>query len=64
MWLGLVAAEVAKLDTSDLYRRYAQASEALDALWFNNANHALFHHLSALFGYQPVRVIRHDIMTF
>jgi hypothetical protein len=63
MWLGLVQAEVERQDGS-LLDRYRAASEAVDGLWFEQANHALFHHLSALFGYQPVRVIRRDVMTF
>lgn len=64
MWLGLVAAEAGKLEAKGPHTRYAKVSEAMDDLWFNKGNHALFHHLSALFGYQPVRVVRHDIMTF
>jgi hypothetical protein len=64
MWLGLVGAEVARTEGVDRYERYAAAAEAVDDLWFEEANHALFHHLSALFGYQPVLVIRRDIMTF
>lgn len=64
MWLGLVQAEVARVSGQDLYARYADASEVLDALWFDEGNHALFHHLSALFGYRPLRVIRRDVMTF
>lgn len=64
MWLGLVQAEAAKHTDLDLYRRYQAVEVALDELWLNEANHAFFHHLSALFGYRPVRVIRRDIMTF
>jgi hypothetical protein len=64
MWLGLVAEEAGQADGLDLYEQYALAADAVDRMWFEEANHALFHHLSALFGYQPVRVIRRDIMTF
>lgn len=64
MWLGLVQAEAAKHIDLDLYRRYQAVEVALEELWLNEANHAFFHHLSALFGYRPVRVIRRDIMTF
>jgi hypothetical protein len=64
MWLGLVQAEAARVGSSDLHVRYREASDAVEALWFEEANHALFHHLSALFGYRPLRVIRRDIMTF
>jgi hypothetical protein len=64
MWLGLVQAEAARVGTSDLHARYREASDAVETLWFDEGNHALFHHLSALFGYRPLRVIRRDIMTF
>jgi len=64
MWLGLVQAEVARADEDDLHARYLTASDAVETLWFKEGNHALFHHLSALFGYRPLRVIRRDIMTF
>jgi hypothetical protein len=64
MWLGLVQSAAAKHGGLDLYERYQAVEVSLDELWFEEANHAFFHHLSALFGYQPVRVIRRDIMTF
>lgn len=64
MWLGLVQAEAAKHGGLELYARYRAVEDGLDELWFSEANHAFFHHLSALFGYRPMRVIRHDIMTF
>ena len=64
MWLGLVHAEALKHADLDLYERYRAVELALDDLWFKQANHAFFHHLSALFGYKPMRVIRRDIMTF
>jgi hypothetical protein len=64
MWLGLVQSEAAKHAELELHERYQAVETALDELWFEQANHAFFHHLSALFGYQPVRVIRRDIMTF
>ena len=64
LWLGLVQAEAADNSAKDPYARYREAADAVDELWFEEANHALFHHLSAVFGYQPVRVIRRDIMTF
>lgn len=64
MWLGLVQQEAASVDHLDLYARYAQVEERLDELWYEEGNHAFFHHLSALFGYKPLRVIRRDVMTF
>lgn len=64
MWLGLVQAEVSGVDDKDLHERYRSVDAAIDALWFAEGNHALFHHLSALFGYKPLQVLRRDIMTF
>ena len=64
MWLGLIESEAAKHTHLTLHERYRIVETALDSLWFKEANRALFHHLSALFGYKPVRVIRRDIMTF
>ncbi len=64
MWLGLIRAEAAKNSGMDLYSRYRAVEGSLDALWFSEANHAFFHHLSALFGYKPTQVIRREVMTF
>jgi hypothetical protein len=64
MWLGLVQTEAASHPGLEIYSRYRKVEEALDELWYNEGNHAFFHHLSALFGYRPLRVIRRDIMTF
>lgn len=64
MWLGLVRSAAAGYAESDVHARYQAVETELDALWFSEANHAFFHHLSALFGYKPVKVIRRDVMTF
>jgi hypothetical protein len=64
MWLGLVRFEAARHADLDVHARYQAVETQLDALWFSEANHAFFHHLSALFGYKPMQVIRRDIMTF
>ena len=64
MWLALVHAQAGKVAEQPLYDRYRAAEQALDDLWFREGNHAMFHHLSALFGYKPLRVIRRDVMTF
>ena len=64
MWLGLIKAEAAKRQELTLLERYQGVEQALAEIWYTEANHAFFHHLSALFGYKPMRVIRQDIMTF
>ena len=64
MWLGLLGTEAGKHAHLALHERYQAVEHALDEMWFKRGNHAFFHHLSALFGYKPVRVIRRDVMTF
>lgn len=64
MWLGLVKIEAERNAGQALLERYRRVEDALTQLWFEEANHAFFHHLSALFGYKPMRVIRREIMTF
>ena len=64
MWLGLVDTEAEKHADLELHERYQAVEVALDDMWLRQGNHAFFHHLSALFGYKPVRVIRRDVMTF
>ena len=64
MWLGLLQTEASLHDSMELYARFRMTEKTLDDLWFNEGNHAFFHHLSALFGYKPLRVIRRDVMTF
>ena len=64
MWLGLVGTEADKRADLEIHQRYQAVEIAVDEMWFKHGNHAFFHHLSALFGYKPVRVIRRDVMTF
>lgn len=64
LWLGLVRQHADGHLGLDLHPRYVEVEAELNELWFAQANHALLHHLSALFGYQPLRTHRHGIMTF
>lgn len=64
LWLGLVQAQAQRYADQPLLQRYRNVEDALTEIWFEEANHAFFHHLSALFGYKPVRVIMREIMTF
>jgi hypothetical protein len=43
-----------------LLDRYRQAESKVSALWRNEGQHAFLHHLSAIFGYEPV-LIRKEI---
>lgn len=60
-WLGLV--ELHAGDTSgidqDLERameRYGRVNDSVDETWSRYAQHAFFHHLSGVFGYEPVTI--------
>lgn len=54
MWLELVIRLAAELAPDTLEEDpYRQVQEALDQLWAANANHAFFHHLNAVYAYQP-----------
>lgn len=64
MWLGLVRDAVDRQPEGELHARYRAAEAALDQTWYLHAGHAFLHHLSALFGYRPVRVVRPEEMTF
>lgn len=64
MWLGLVGRAAAQAPHGDLHQRFIRVEQALDKLWLDKGNQAMLHHLSALFGYKPVRVVRRDIMRF
>jgi len=66
-WLGLVeihAGDTAELekDLDQAMARYRKVNDELNELWFDNAQHAFFHHLSGVFGYHPVRI--HKRMRF
>ncbi len=64
MWLALVQGAARDYPDMALYEKYQAVESDVDTLWFKHGNHAFFHHLSGLFGYRPIRVIRRDIMTF
>lgn len=44
--------------------RYAAISQRMDRLWRDEGGHALLHHLSALFGYGEVQVVKRELMRF
>lgn len=64
MWLDLVKQAAAARQQMPLYERYAAVESRIDRLWITQADHAFFHHLSALFGYRPVQRQNGDIETF
>ncbi len=46
----------------NLLADYKNTNDQVTALWREQAQHAYLHHLSALFGYQPV-LIRNNVLT-
>jgi hypothetical protein len=65
LWLELIReyAQASNLP-EDPQARYAALSQTLDARWRAEGGHALLHHLSAVFGYQEVEVVRRQVLRF
>lgn len=61
MWLGLID-ELREDEPEDgddiniLLAQYREIDQKIFELWFEEGQHALLHHLSAVFGYQPIRI--------
>ena len=57
-WLGLIDDVMhylpATTDIHELIGQYRQAQLKITALWSTEGQHALLHHLSAIFGYEPL----------
>jgi len=61
MWLSLINQVAAKSaftgdGGTDLIAEYRKINEKITLIWRNEAEHALFHHLNALFGYEPLNL--------
>jgi hypothetical protein len=65
LWLELIR-EIGKKGEwpAEPKARYAAIDQALNALWRDEGGHALFHHLSAVFGYRELAVTRRELMRF
>lgn len=64
-WLELINQNVGKEEIGDsdldgLLKRYDEANESVGSIWIHEGQHAFFHHLNAIFGYEPV-IIRNRI---
>lgn len=59
-WLGLVETHadspprLAHRNVDALIRYYSDVNEEVNEVWNQYAQHAFFHHISGVFGYQPV----------
>lgn len=65
LWLGLINEALSGLPphADDFSKRLEQIREVetkINAVWYREGQHAFFHHLSAVFGYEPL-LIRKEI---
>lgn len=57
MWLDLVSElAVVHADESDLEQRYERVQQDLTSIWATQGQHAILHHLSAIFAYEPLLI--------
>ncbi|MDH3979161.1 MAG: hypothetical protein OEU91_01465 [Gammaproteobacteria bacterium] len=57
MWLDLVGElAAAHTDEPDLERRYEIVQQELNGIWAGQGQHAMLHHLSAIFAYEPLLI--------
>jgi len=65
LWLGLIDDAMANtslknMDLTRLFEQYRQADVEITSMWREEGQHAFLHHLSAIFGYEPL-IIREEI---
>jgi len=57
MWLQLIEQEIGDhdqaADINSLLEKYRTANRKITTLWQTEAQHALLHHMNAIFGYEP-----------
>lgn len=55
LWLGLINELVHGHadNVDDMLAEYARVDGEIKSLWYEEGNHALYHHLHAIFGYPP-----------
>lgn len=63
LWLGLIDEAVAELPPElrggeDLLAVYRAADARVSDLWFKEGQHAFLHHLSAVFGYRDLLIVK------
>jgi hypothetical protein len=57
MWLDLVGEVADKYaDEQDLEQRYMKVQQEINTIWEQQGQHAVLHHLSAIFAYQPLLI--------
>ena len=57
MWLDLVSLKAAEhADEPGLVERYRHVQDDVTALWAAQGQHAILHHLAAIYAYQPLQI--------
>jgi hypothetical protein len=57
MWLDLVGEVAAEhTDEQDIEQRYIKVQEEVNTIWAQQGQHAVLHHLSGIFAYQPLLI--------
>jgi hypothetical protein len=61
LWLGLIDDIVEDIPVHDdnfpkLLEQYRRAKDAVTTMWHKEGQHAFLHHLSAIFGYEPLLI--------
>ena len=57
MWLDMVTLLAAGQPRgSDLEQRYLAVNKEINRIWAEQGQHAMLHHLSAIYGYQPLMI--------
>ncbi|MGB5258958.1 MAG: hypothetical protein WBO34_00370 [Gammaproteobacteria bacterium] len=57
MWLDMVTVLAARQPQElDLEERYRAVQEEISRIWAEQGQHAVLHHLSAIYGYQPLLI--------
>ena len=65
MWLELInqyveEGESRDVDMDNLLKRYSDIDKSVGSVWIEEGQHAFFHHLNAIFGYEPL-IIRKKV---
>ena len=63
LWLGLIDDVMEDVPSHDdnfpkLLEQYRHAGVAITTVWYKEGQHAFLHHLSAIFGYEPLMIKR------
>ena len=57
MWLDMVTLLAAEYSQEqDLEQRYLMVNKRINQVWAKQGQHAMLHHLSAIYGYQPLMI--------